>query len=114
MVGICITYLDRYQTWSIIFTIISLGVKTPLELHEDLNIKIDLPTEKAGDFSIFAIGGASEVAFWADEYLASDVFALYNVDIQTRTQFGLTGLTHKKFITEKSYLKTTVSYLFEN
>lgn len=82
--------------------------------YQDLNFKIDIPTKSAGHFSIFGIGGIADVAFFADKYDPNDVFAKENVNIYTETQLGLVGVAHKKFIKEKSYLKTTISYLFEN
>lgn len=82
--------------------------------YQDLNFKIDIPTKAAGHFSIFGIGGIADVAFLASKYDPNDVFAQENVDIYTETQQGLLGISHKKFIKEKSYLKTTASYLFEN
>ncbi|WMX13945.1 TonB-dependent receptor [Aureispira sp. CCB-E] len=82
--------------------------------YGDLNFKIDVPTKSAGSFSIFGIGGLADVAFLANKYDPNDIFAKENVDIYTETQLGLVGISHKKFIKEKSYLKTTASYLFEN
>lgn len=95
----------------------ALGINTSSNsspTYQDLNFKIDVPTKEAGHFSLFAIGGISDVAFLADQYQASDIFALKNVNVYTETQLGLVGLSHKKFIGEKNYLKTTISYLFEN
>ncbi|MGH1334641.1 MAG: TonB-dependent receptor [Aureispira sp.] len=82
--------------------------------YQDLNLKIDIPTKVAGDFSLFALGGISNVSFLANEYQASDIFALKSVNVKTATQMSLVGLSNKKFIGEKHYLKTTASYLFEN
>lgn len=82
--------------------------------YGDLNFKVDIPTNGAGDFSIFGIGAAADVAFLASEYDPNDIFATENVDIYTGTQTGVVGVSHKKFIKEKSYLKTTASYLYEN
>ncbi len=103
--------------YSVIQFLQAIGVNTSSNSspnYQDLNLKINIPTKNAGDFSLFAVGGVSDVNFLANKYLASDIFALKNVDVYTRTQMGLAGLTHKKFIGEKNYLKTTVSYLFEN
>lgn len=82
--------------------------------YQDLNFKIDIPTKTAGHFSIFGIGGIADVSFLASKYDPDDIFAKENVDIYTETQMGLVGISNKKFIKEKSYLKTTASYLFEN
>ncbi len=82
--------------------------------YQDLNFKIDIPTKAAGHFSIFGIGGIADVSFLASKYDPDDVFAKEDVDIYTETQMSLLGVSHKKFIKKKSYLKTTASYLFEN
>ncbi len=95
----------------------ALGINTSSNsspTYQDLNLKIDVPTKEAGHFSLFAIGGISDASFLAKEYQPSDIFAVKDVNVFTSTQMSLVGLSHKKFIGEKNYLKTTVSYLFEN
>jgi hypothetical protein len=110
------SFIVSYR-YSVIQFAQALGINTSSNsspTYQDLNLKIDVPTKQAGHFSLFAIGGISEAEFLAKEYRASDIFALENINIQTETQMSLVGLSHKKFIGEKNYLKTTVSYLFEN
>lgn len=110
------SFIISYR-YSVIQFAQALGINTSSNsspTYQDLNLKIDIPTKKAGHFSFFGIGGISDVNFLANEYQASDIFATKDVNVYTETQMSLMGLSHKKFIGEKNYLKTTVSYLFEN
>lgn len=95
----------------------TLGIDTnsnSIPSYQDLNLKIDIPTQGFGHFSLFALGGISTINSWANRYKASDISAIKNVNAYTATQMSLVGVNHKKFIGEKNYLKTTVSYLLEN
>lgn len=82
--------------------------------YYDLNFKIEIPTENAGTFSIFGIGGLSDVALLDEGRDSSDIFAEQGVDIYVNANFGLLGIKHHKFLNKQTSIKTTLSYLLED
>jgi hypothetical protein len=75
---------------------VGTGAATPY--YQDLNFKINIPTEKAGTFSLFGLGGESHIKFDAiDEdnlYSTSDGTLR---DRKFKSLTGVTGLTHTLF-----------------
>jgi hypothetical protein len=74
--------------------------------YQDISFKINLPTEKAGNFTIFGLGGKSSID--QKEYDET------NEDYVHRTSYfeanlGVTGLTHTYQINDKTYIKNTIS-----
>lgn len=82
--------------------------------YYDLNFKVEIPTKKAGHFSIFGIGGLSDVALLDEGRDTSDIFAEQGVDIYVNANFGLLGIKHQKFLDKQTSIKTTLSYLLED
>lgn len=82
--------------------------------YYDLNFKIDLPSKEAGHFSIFGIGGLSEVALLNEGVDSSDIFAEQGIDLYIYSNFGLLGVKHQKFFGKQTSLTTTLSYLLED
>jgi hypothetical protein len=82
--------------------------------YYDLNFKIEIPTKKAGQFSVFGIGGLSDVALLDEGRDTSDIFAEQGVDIYVNANFGLLGIKHQKFLDKQTSIKTTLSYLLED
>ena len=104
----------RYSLLSLIKLLgINIG-SAAAPTYQDLNFKIDIPTKKAGHFSLFGIGGLSDAAFPANEVNPDDIFASQGQNFTIHTQLGMLGFTHKKFIGKRAYIKTTASYLYEN
>lgn len=82
--------------------------------YYDGNLKIDIPTKKAGHFSIFAIGGYSNIVFWADKIDTSDIFAERGINLSLESGIILGGVSHTKYFDKQTSLKTTFSYLWQN
>lgn len=86
----------RYSTLAMLNTI---GIKIAgdaVPKFQDLSMKVNLPTEKLGTYTIFAIGGISDI---------------FEEDIDYRNNFGTDmaaiGLKHTYFIDHRTYVKTT-------
>lgn len=104
----------RYSIFDLM-RLIGLDVNsTASPSYQDLNFKIDIPTKNAGSFSIFGVGGISDVQFDGENIDPNDAFAKDLVNISTHTETGLLGAIHKVFLGKNSQLKTTISYLYEN
>lgn len=80
--------------------------------YRDLTFKLDLPTEKAGNFSVFGIGGTSRIDFIGAELDSTDLFADPDEDAYPRSRFGVLGVRHNIILDERSYLRTTLAGTF--
>lgn len=77
---------------------LSVGTGSSTPYYQDATFKINLPTKKAGVFSLFGLGGESHITFPADEednlYASNDGTLR---DRKFRSLTGVTGLTHTYF-----------------
>ncbi len=76
---------------------------------QDLSFKINIPTKKAGVFSIFGLGG---INITMEEMEADTTNYQFNWQLQEESQsqgLGVIGLTHKYVIDDKSYLRTSLA-----
>lgn len=78
--------------------------------YYDLNFKFDIPTQKLGHFSIFGIGGMSDISFLDAIRDTSDIFAEQGVDLYVKANMGILGVKHLKHFNKQISLKTTLSY----
>ncbi len=108
------SYLLNYR-YSTLGLINKLGIvvgnnTTIIPEYQDINFKINLPTKKAGRFSLFGIGGLSNAG--TQSIKDSTQWSSF-LDKQERTQSGKTGvlgLSHVYLINKNTYLKTVLSY----
>lgn len=77
--------------------------------YRDLTFKMDLPTKKAGTFSLFGIGGTSRIDFLASDVDENDLFADQGEDSYPRSQFGVLGVRHNLIVGKNAYIRTTVA-----
>lgn len=82
--------------------------------YYDANLKIDIPTKKAGHFSIFAIGGYSHAVISADNIDSSDIFAERGINLSFDVGLAMAGIKHTKYFDKQTSLRTTLSYLLQN
>lgn len=97
----------RYSTLALLGRFLDLGGAVPA--YQDASFKINLPTEKAGTFSLFGLGGYNKVAQdpvadsskWTDD--------APNIKFDNRSTMGVAGISHQYFINKDAYIKTIVS-----
>ncbi len=77
--------------------------------YQDLAFKVDLGNSKAGRFTLFGIGGLSDIEFLGEEIDEIDLFAAPDEDAFAESRFGVIGLKHNLLIGEKAYLRTIVA-----
>ena len=78
--------------------------------YSDLTFKVDLPTEKAGHFAIFGIGGRSEISMLDEKMVDKGKFnTAGGTDTYNGSDLAILGLTHRYFFNEKTQLYSTVS-----
>lgn len=104
------SYLINYR-YSTLSMLTGLGILDfdDNNLFQDLAFNFFLPTEKYGNFSLFGIGGLS----------LSEVFPIKDTsefeqgedyyDSKFNSNMGVTGLEHKYFLNQNTYIKSVVS-----
>jgi len=99
----------RYSTFSILDNLNIEISKNALPRYQDLAFKLNLPTQKAGTFSFWAIGGLSD----DDERYLPDSTSSENPENGyrdfTKTGMYAIGLSHTIFPDDRSYIRTVVS-----
>ncbi len=100
----------RYSTLGVFSAMgVDLGTGTAIPEYQDLTFKLNLPTQKAGHFSFWGIGGMSSIEFEPD---GNDSTNLYS-DGTSRTEFGsqtaVVGASHKYYFNEKTYYKLVLA-----
>ena len=79
--------------------------------YQDASFKLNFPTKKAGNFSVFGIGGTSDVFVKLSDkkYDEIELYGNNNRDQFLQTSMGVVGVSHSKSINEKTLIKTTLS-----
>ncbi len=77
--------------------------------YQDLAFKLDFGKTKAGKFSLFGIGGRSDIDFLHDEIDENDLFAANDEDSFARSGFGVLGLRHNILLDDKTYVRTVLA-----
>ncbi|MFC2090372.1 carboxypeptidase-like regulatory domain-containing protein [Bacteroidota bacterium] len=98
----------RYSTFSLMNKLNIQISENALPSYEDLSFKFNFPTKKMGTFSLWAIGGRSEVdeAYFPD---SSESKILGYTDF-TNSGMLATGITHTYYPDDKSYFRSVISY----
>ncbi|MEM7656629.1 MAG: TonB-dependent receptor [Bacteroidota bacterium] len=99
----------RYSTLGVFSALgIDFGTGAAIPQYQDLSFKINVPTEKAGRFELFGMGGISEISF-LDSERADDLFSRGGEDLYNRGRVGVLGLSHTYLFGQKTYGKLTVA-----
>ncbi len=105
------SYLINYR-YSILDLIkkfgINFGTGAAVPVYQDLSVKINIPTERLGTFSIFGLGGKSKIKF-SDEQ-KENFYIGEGESIDYQTSMGLIGLSNTYFFTPKTSGKATISW----
>jgi hypothetical protein len=100
----------RYSTTGI-FDLIGLVIGgTALPLFHDLTFKFNFPTQKAGTFTLFGIGGYSRVAVPAKKDSADWVYSDDRYETMSISNMMATGIMHKFFLGSKAYLTSYLAF----
>ena len=109
------SYLVDYR-YSMVATLQNLGLQfgtgSATPYYQDINFKINLPTKKAGTFSMFGLGGESHINFLPeadgeDNLYASNDGSKRNRNFKSLT--GVLGVSHQYFYNSNTSSKTTVA-----
>lgn len=94
----------RYSTLSML-TNIGLPIEAEGErnIFQDMSFKVNVPTKKAGTFSVFGLGG-----------LSSYRFKVVNVSDEEVYNMGVVGISNQHIIDNSAVLKSTLSWAGTN
>jgi len=103
------TYIAAYR-YSFTSLLEAMGVKFPESADfQDLSFKVNLPSKKAGTFSMTGMGGTSRIALTeSDKSQDKWLFETHGEDLKTRSKLGALGVTHLYFFDENTRLRSQV------
>ena len=88
--------------------IVGAGSTSAIPDYQDVSFKIDFGQSKLGRFTLFGIGGISDITFLGKDIDEGDLFAAEDEDSFVEGQFGAIGLKHNLIIGEKTYWRTVI------
>jgi hypothetical protein len=101
----------RYSLVAVIQKIgLNVGTGSATPYYQDLNFKINIPTEKAGTFSLFGLGGESHIQFNAtdkDNLYSTNDGTLRDRNFHSMT--GVAGFSHTYFFNPNTSGKFTLA-----
>ena len=103
----------RYSTLGVFNALgINFGTGAAIPKYQDVSFKVDLPTKKAGKFSVFGIGGIS-YAEVLDNDRDSTKENLYDNGVRSNGYYGnnmgVIGLSHTYFLSATTFSKLSLS-----
>ena len=110
----------RYSTLAVFDAMgLDIGTGAAVPQYQDINMKLNLPTENAGIFNVFAIAGMSHIDFIKSDKdtneIDEDFYTNKDEDIYYKSNMLMAGLSHKYFWDSKTYSKITLSgSVFQN
>lgn len=102
----------RYSTLALLEKFITIGGGAMPD-YQDAALKINLPTEKAGTFSIFGLGGYNQIVQKAAEDSSKWDDTNPNISFNNNSRMGVAGISHQYFLNKDAYIKTVVSTSYE-
>lgn len=102
----------RYSTLGVFDALgIDLGTGSAIPEYQDLTFKLDFPTEKAGRFSLWGLGGMSFIAFDPPEDGDDNENLFTADDEQSRfeSNTGVIGASHTYFYNDQTFSKVVLA-----
>ncbi|MCH8318325.1 MAG: TonB-dependent receptor, partial [Bacteroidetes bacterium] len=108
----------RYSTLQI-FHLLGINIGTEaVPRYQDMSFKLNFPTKKAGNISLFGIGGISQIDIMKSDQLDAgkdrELFGDADLNEQFKTGMGVIGLNYFKSINPKTWLQLTLSTSLEH
>ncbi len=98
----------RYSTIDLVDHLLP-SLPTQVDPFQDLSFKINMPTRKIGTFSLFGLGGKNATGGQALADTSDFQFKWQLQDFIVRQNMGVIGLVHRAVLTERSYVRTSIS-----
>lgn len=100
----------RYSTLSVFKYIgLDFGTGSAVPQYQDVTFKIDLPSKKAGKFSIWGIGGLSYAELLQSQQSKdNNLYGYSGRNMFFRSNVGAGGVSHTYLLNPSSYIKTNI------
>jgi len=101
----------RYSSLDVFSALgMNFGTGTAVPRYQDVSFKVNLPTAKAGVFTVFGIGGKSyaELLYSERDTTEADLFTIAGFDSYYGTWMGAAGVSHAYNFGSKAYGKLTL------
>ena len=102
----------RYSTIAMMQEVgFSAGTGDAVPYYQDFSMKVDLPTDKMGRFSLFALGGKSNIDLLGSESDSSttDLYSEMSQNIYNRAKMGVIGINHTQYYDPQTFGVITLS-----
>ena len=104
----------RYSTMAVFAKLgADFGTGTAVPEYQDLTLKLHIPTQKWGIFSLFAIGGISSIDILKSDADSTEIeenmYAGDNEDLYNDSKLGVVGLSNTYMINKTSFAKLTLA-----
>ncbi len=107
----------RYSTLGVFDAIgLDLGTGAAVPQYQDLSFKINIPTAKAGRFTIWGLGGDSNIELLGSELdldSDTDLYGNENEDIYVKSRTAIAGITHTYFFNPKTSYKLSLAATYQ-
>ncbi|MFC2104845.1 TonB-dependent receptor domain-containing protein, partial [Bacteroidota bacterium] len=108
----------RYSMMALMMKFVDLGTGVGVPEYQDLTFKLNFPTNKYGRFSVFGLGGLSDIEFLNSERDSTDIEDSYyesadwESDMVSGTRTGIVGVNHTYIFNESTYTKFSLAYTY--
>lgn len=80
--------------------------------YQDLIFNLSFADSKLGKFSLFGMGGISQIDFIGKDLDSTDLFANKDEDVYFRSRMGVVGLKHTIDVGRNSFIRSILSYSY--
>ena len=100
----------RYSTLSVFKYIgLDFGTGSAVPQYQDVTFKVDMPTKKAGKFSVWGVGGLSYVnLLQSEQSKGNNLYGYSGRNTSFRSNVGAMGVSHTYLVNSSSYIKTNI------
>jgi len=100
----------RYSTLGVFQALgVEFGTGAAIPQYQDLTFALDFPTQKAGTFKLFGLGGLSNIHFEPVEEEDSNGNLYTTTDLKNDAKTGIVGLKHTYYFNKNTYLNTSIA-----
>ena len=100
----------RYSTPAVLQGLgFNFGTGSAVPYYQDLSMKLDFPTLRAGHFSVFALGGSSHIDFKGSAQDTTNFYSDPYTNLYSQTRSGVVGASHTYHWNRTTYTKLTVA-----
>lgn len=109
----------RYSTLELFNLMgVDFGTGTAVPKYQDFSFRVNLPKTKLGSFSVFGVGGLSDISILDSEKDTLDesinFYSGEGIDLVNGSDMAVLGITHRYLINATTYTNLTVAGTYHN